>query len=105
MKKSIFFVLTVIMFALLISQTSLASNDTIVWKYHMFAAEDEPLGLAAQEFLCDEVYKRTDGGLKIERYPSAILGGERDVVQSVQDGAVEVMMITSAMLSTFVPEF
>jgi tripartite ATP-independent transporter DctP family solute receptor len=59
--------------------------------------------LAAQQFV-DKVAELTGGRVKIVHHHSGTLGGEREVAQQVQLGTVDFAPITTAPLSTLVPE-
>ncbi len=59
--------------------------------------------LAAQQF-ADKTAELTGGKLKIVHHHSGTLGGEREVAQQVQLGTVDFAPITTAPLSTLVPE-
>ena len=57
----------------------------------------------AQQF-ADKVAELTGGKIKIVHHHSGVLGGEREVAQQIQLGAVDFGPITTAPLSTLVPE-
>ncbi len=57
----------------------------------------------AQQFI-DKVGELSGGKIKIAHHHSGSLGGEREVAQQIQLGAVEFGPITTAPLSTLVPE-
>ena len=59
--------------------------------------------LAAQQF-ADKVDELTGGKVKIIHHHSGALGGEREVAQQVQLGTVDFSPVTTAPLSTLVPE-
>ncbi|MBI4269911.1 MAG: TRAP transporter substrate-binding protein [Candidatus Rokubacteria bacterium] len=59
--------------------------------------------LAAQQF-ADKVAELTGGKVKIIHHHSGALGGEREVAQQIQLGTVDFGPITTAPLSTLVPE-
>ena len=59
--------------------------------------------LAAQQF-ADKLAELTGGKLKVVHHHSGALGGEREVAQQIQLGTVEFGPITTAPLSTLVPE-
>src|SRR5262245_18550824 len=59
--------------------------------------------LAAQQFAV-KLAELTQAKLKIAHHHSGALGGEREVAQQIQLGAVEFGPITTAPLSTLVPE-
>jgi len=59
--------------------------------------------LAAQAFI-DKVTELSGGKVKITHHHSGALGGEREVAQQIQLGAVDFGPITTAPLSTLIPE-
>ena len=59
--------------------------------------------LAAQQF-SDKLAELTGGKLKVIHHHSGALGGEREVAQQVQLGTVDFSPVTTAPLSTLVPE-
>src|SRR5687768_172834 len=59
--------------------------------------------LAAQQF-ADKLAELTGGKVKVVHHHSGALGGEREVAQNVQLGTVDMGPITTAPLSTLVPE-
>jgi tripartite ATP-independent transporter DctP family solute receptor len=59
--------------------------------------------LAAQQFI-DKVAELSGGKIKIAHHHSGALGGEREVAQQIQLGAVDFGPITTAPLSTLIPE-
>ena len=58
---------------------------------------------AAQQFI-DKLAELSGGKIKVAHHHSGALGGEREVVQQIQLGAVDVGPITTAPLSTAIPE-
>src|SRR5262245_41104800 len=59
--------------------------------------------LASQQF-ADKLSELTAGKLKVAHHHSGALGGEREVAQQIQLGAVDLGPITTAPLSTLIPE-
>ena len=59
--------------------------------------------LAAQQF-ADKLGELTGGKIKVIHHHSGALGGEREVAQQVQLGTVDFSPVTTAPLSTLVPE-
>jgi tripartite ATP-independent transporter DctP family solute receptor len=59
--------------------------------------------LASQQFI-DKLSELTGGKVKVIHHHSGALGGEREVAQQIQLGAVDFGPITTAPLSTLVPE-
>ena len=58
---------------------------------------------ASQQFI-DKLAELTGGKIKVVHHHSGALGGEREVAQQIQLGAVDFGPITTAPLSTLVPE-
>ena len=59
--------------------------------------------LASQQFI-DKLAELTGGKVKVTHHHSGALGGEREVAQQIQLGAVDFGPITTAPLSTLIPE-
>jgi len=59
--------------------------------------------LASQQFV-DKLAEASGGKLKVVHHHSGALGGEREVAQQIQLGAIDFGPITTAPLSTLVPE-
>jgi tripartite ATP-independent transporter DctP family solute receptor len=59
--------------------------------------------LTAQQF-ADKLAELTGGKVKVVHHHSGALGGEREVAQQVQLGTVDLSPVTTAPLSTLVPE-
>src|ERR687891_1682861 len=59
--------------------------------------------LASQQF-ADKLAELTGGKMKVVHHHSGALGGEREVAQQIQLGTVDFGPITTAPLSTLVPE-
>lgn len=59
--------------------------------------------LASQQFI-DKLAELSGGRIKVAHHHSGALGGEREVAQQIQLGAVDFGPITTAPLSTLIPE-
>ncbi|MGM8930374.1 TRAP transporter substrate-binding protein [Salinicola halophyticus] len=58
---------------------------------------------AAQEF-ADLVRERTDDNVDIKLFPNSVLGGETESAEGIRLGSVQMGIITSSVLSSWVPE-
>ena len=66
-------------------------------------AEDSHYGVAAKKF--EEVLKEETGDqFKVTHFPSSGLGGEREVIEGLQIGTIEMTIVSSGTLANFVPE-
>lgn len=60
-------------------------------------------GAAAQAW-ADSVEKATNNAFKFKQFPSSALGGERELIEGLQLGTVEAIIVSTGALSNFVPE-
>ncbi|MEG0378126.1 MAG: TRAP transporter substrate-binding protein [Eubacterium sp.] len=81
-----------------------STASTVTLKLNQVNNEKSVYYQAAQKFK-EEVEKNTDGNVKIEIYSSGQLGNERDMVESMQYGTIDVGMVASAVLGSFVDEY
>jgi tripartite ATP-independent transporter DctP family solute receptor len=60
-------------------------------------------GAAAQAW-SDSVEKATNNAFKFKQFPSSALGGERELIEGLQLGTVEAVIVSTGALSNFVPD-
>lgn len=53
---------------------------------------------------CEEVEKRTGGRYKCQQFPNSALGGEREMIEAVQLGTLDVVNTSTGPVGNFVPE-
>lgn len=53
---------------------------------------------------CEEVEKGTEGRFTCQQFPSSALGGEREMIESVQLGTLDLVNTSTGPLGNFVPE-
>lgn len=92
---------------LFISAVSLAlpvaAQDVIKLKLGHVAPTDEPYHQAAEKF-AELVSKNTGGAVQIQIFPNALLGGQRELLEGLQMGSVDITLTTAAVLSGFLPK-
>lgn len=66
-------------------------------------AKDSHYWVGATTF-CDEVEKGTQGRYKCQQFPNSALGGEREMIESVQLGTQDLVNTSTGPLGNFVPE-
>ena len=88
--------------ALLMALTGTASAQTIL-KIGYTPPKDSHYGIGATTF-CDEVEKGTQERYKCQHFPSSALGGEREMIESVQLGTQDLVNTSTGPLGNFVPE-
>tara|TARA_R110002049_G_scaffold303306_3_gene497541 strand:- start:3684 stop:4694 length:1011 start_codon:yes stop_codon:yes gene_type:complete len=89
--------------AALLGTMAAAEPDTILKMGH--AASTTTPGHVAMEQVDAELRKRTEGRVGIEIFPSSQLGGERELIESIQLGNVDMAFVSSAPLAAFSPSF
>ncbi len=60
-------------------------------------------GVGSNTF-CDEIEKGTSGRYKCQQFPNSALGGEREMIEAVQLGTLEVVNTSTGPVGLFVPE-
>jgi len=62
-------------------------------------------GHKALEFLDKELREKSDGRIGLLIFPNAQLGGERELVENVQFGNVDLTFVAAAPVASFAPQF
>ncbi|MBI3371224.1 MAG: TRAP transporter substrate-binding protein DctP [Betaproteobacteria bacterium] len=87
-----------------LATSSIASAQTALrMGYALAPAPNSHYGVAGSAF-AEEIAKRTQGRFKIEQYPNSQLGGEREMIESVQLGTLDLVVTSSGPVPGFVPE-
>lgn len=60
-------------------------------------------GVGSNAF-CEELEKRTSGRYKCQQFPNSALGGEREMIEAVQLGTLDVVNTSTGPIGNFVPE-
>ena len=72
-------------------------------KLSLDVQKGNPKEVAAENF-AKAVRERTHGDVDIKIYPNSLLGGESDAAQGIRLGSVQMGIITSSVLSSWVPQ-
>lgn len=67
-------------------------------------SENDPYAIGAHEFK-DLVEEKTQGRVTVQLFPNSQLGGERDAIEGISLGTIDMGIITNAPISGFVPQF
>ncbi len=62
-------------------------------------------GHQALEFLDRELREQSDGRIGLEIFPNSQLGGEREAVENIQFGNIDLTFVSSAPVASFAPAF
>ncbi len=97
-------VISSILFASVLSLTvPAAAQDVMKLKLGHVAPTDEPYHQAAEKF-AELVNKNTGGAVQIQIFPNSLLGGQRELLEGLQLGSVDITLTTAAVLSSFLPK-
>ena len=66
--------------------------------------EDHAVHKAVVKF-ADLVKERSNGEIEIKVFPNGVLGGEREMLEQVQNGALEITKASASPLETFSPDY
>ncbi len=104
MKKRRFMIGCLLMIGLFLafSATGFAATAKYNWKLASVLPDTHPVHKALTYF-ADEVGKATKGEVKITVYPAGQLGQEKDYIEGVKVGAIEITKVSSAPLGQFAP--
>ncbi len=72
------------------------------WPLGTASAENTVTHIYAQKF-ADEVYRLSDGTMKIQVYPNSTLGGDRELLESCKSGDIPFVAQNTAPQVTFMP--
>lgn len=78
-------------------------NTKFVLKLGHVANTNQPYHEAAVKF-AELVKERTNGAVEIQIYPNSQLGGQRDLLEGLQLGTVDIVLTSTAVLSNFIPK-
>lgn len=104
MKKRLSIICCLVMMGLfmIFSVTGFAATAKYNWKLASVLPDSHPVHKALVYF-ADEVGKATKGEVKITVYPAGQLGQEKDYIEGVKMGAIEITKVSSAPLGQFAP--
>lgn len=80
------------------------SGDVITIKVGHIAPPEHSYTKGLEAF-AEAVEERTDGRVKFEIFGDGQLGGEREIIEQVQLGSLDLTVVTAGPLGSFVPQF
>lgn len=90
-------------FAVCMLSVSLAMGAQLTLKLGHIAEPDNPYGMGA-DYMAKLVKERSNGEIEIQVFPSSQLGNQRDLLEGITLGTLEMTLTSSAVMSNFVPE-
>ncbi len=82
------------------STSAQTNGDTLVLQAGHVLTEDSPYHMALTQW-ADEVNEKTDGRIKIDVFANSVLVNERDMIEALQMGTLDITLPNSAPLSNF----
>jgi TRAP-type transport system periplasmic protein len=84
-------------------RTPLAHAQARTLRMGYILAQDSQLGAGVTAF-AQELAKRTNGRLAVDPFPNSVLGGDVELLKSVQLGSLDLAFVTGSPLPNVVPE-
>lgn len=81
------------------------AQKTYTIKLAYVVAETQSTHIAARDVFKKYVEEKSDGRIKVELYPNGQLGGDRQAIEAVQLGTIQMTIPAAAVLSGFEPKF
>ncbi|WP_147803643.1 TRAP transporter substrate-binding protein [Alkalicoccus halolimnae] len=81
-----------------------ASGEAVTLQLGHNLAEDHPVHLGLERF-AEVVDEESDGTMEIDIYPNAVLGDEREVLEQVQGGGVDLTKVSASALEGFASQY
>ena len=90
-------------FAGVLLSASVCFAGPVTLKLGHIAEPENPYGMGATHF-AELVKERTNGAVEIQVFPSSQLGNQRDLVEGLTFGTVDMTLTGTAVLGNFIPE-
>lgn len=107
LKKFVYYLILVVLSLSLVSCSSTTIDGEEVqryaWPLGTASAEDTVTQIYAEKF-ADEVYRLSDGTMKIQVYPNSTLGGDRELLESCKSGDIPFIVQNTAPQVSFMPQ-
>ncbi|MEW6185923.1 MAG: TRAP transporter substrate-binding protein [Thermodesulfobacteriota bacterium] len=103
MKRTFEITLLAVFILLTMTRNQVSAAQTFSFKLGHAVAPEHPYHLGALKF-AELVAKKTGNQVKIDVYPSTQLGNERDMVEGLQLGTIDLVVTSTGPLGGFVPQ-
>ncbi len=90
--------------ALLLSAFCAQSAFAVTWKLNHNQDNTHPVHKAMEHF-AEKTKEYTNGNIKIRIYPNATLGNERESIELMNNGALQMVKVSAASMEAFDPSF
>jgi len=102
MKKSSLVLIISLVAVLYLSSFTFAAPEFVLKLGHI-ATEDKPYAQASVKF-AELVNEKTNGAVEIQVFPNSQLGNQRDLVEGLTYGTLDLTMTSTAVLANFLPQ-
>jgi len=100
--KKLLVILVIFSMLLTFTVTGFAQAEFVI-KISSSSAATDPQCIAMESFT-KNVEEKSNGRIKCELYPSSQLGNERDVIEGLQIGTIEMTAVANALMANWVPK-
>lgn len=100
--KKLGFIVICLVLVMSMSMSALAAPKTL--KVGHVLAPTHPYQIGLEKF-AELVQAKTNGSIVIKAFHSSQLGGEREMIESLQFGTLDMTLVSTAPLAGFLPEF
>ncbi|WP_353980286.1 TRAP transporter substrate-binding protein [Salinicola endophyticus] len=83
---------------------SVSADASVRMRLANTLSQDHPSSVVLQQF-ADEIRDKTDGEVSIKLFVNGVLGSEREALEQLQNGAVDITRVSAASLENFDPLF
>lgn len=101
MKKSLFLIIVTCMFFLVFSVSAFAASPKYTIRVGVVVSEAHPDMIAMKNVFKPMIEEKSKGQIKVELYPNAQLGSDRELTEAVQMGTLTMAIPASAGLGGF----
>ncbi len=101
MTRKVFFLMTIAMFVLSVSGCSKKSDVTVIKMGH--ALDTEHPVHKAMLFMAEKLKEKSGEKVILEIYPGEQLGSEREMIEQVQMGSIDMTKVSTSPLESFIP--
>lgn len=84
------------------SKPAEGTGEPVVLKLGHIAGEQDPWNLGAKKF-AELVDAKTNGQVKVDVYPSSALGNDRDLIEGMQLGSVDLALVAGVLSNFYEP--
>lgn len=104
-KKSMAILFSVFFVLISIVSPALSAEKTFRIKLAYLPPEAQSTHIGARDYFKKYVEEKSGGRVVVDLYPNGVLGGDRQVIEAVQLGTVQMTIPAAAVLSGFEPKF